>query len=158
MTLTRFTKRALRGTAVIAAAVAAVALASPAWAYQEFQINMDNCNSDNQSGDTCVYTTVADNKDGLTVQFVSSPDMCSDIIAHISTDSGSGMKELGADRVSPGHGGKQYGIPKPANGGSVSTISVHANGITGGCNTGGLLMWSGTLITENTGYALPPKP
>lgn len=158
MTLTRLARPALRGTAVIAAAVAAVALAGPAWAYQEFQINMDNCNSDNQSGDTCVYTTVANNNDGLTVQFVSSPDMCSDIIAHISTDSGSGMKELGADRVSPGHGGKQYGIPKPANGGKYSTISVHANGIEGGCNTGGLLMWSGTLIAENTGYALPPKP
>jgi hypothetical protein len=119
--------------------------------------DQDTCNADNQSGDTCVYTTVANNNDGLTVQFVSSPDMCSDIDVHISTDAGGGMRELGADRVSPGHGGKQYGIPKPANG-KYSTISVHANGIDGGCNTGGLLMWSGTLIAENTGYALPPKP
>jgi hypothetical protein len=158
MMRTRMTKSALRCAAVFSTVVAAVALAGPAWAYQEFAINMDTCNSDNQSGDACVYTTVADNNDGLTVQFVSSPDMCSDIIAHISTDSGTGMKELGSDRVSPGHGGRQYGIPKPANGGKYSTISVHANGIEGGCNTGGLLEWSGTLIAENTGYSLPPKP
>ena len=157
MTLTRLAKPALRGAAVFGAVVAAVALASPAWAYQEFQINMDTCNADNQSGDTCVYTTVANNNDGLTVQFISSPDMCSDIIAHISTDAGNGMRELGADRVSPGQGGKQYGIPKPAGGGKYSTISVHANGIEDGCNTGGLLMWSGKLIAENTGYALPPQ-
>jgi hypothetical protein len=165
MTLIPLRKPLFRGAAAAAAVVAAVALAGPAWAYQEFQINMDNCNADNQSGDACVYTTVANNTSGLVVQFVSSPDMCSDIIVHISANWGSdsAMHELplvgpgGGDRVSPGHGGQQYSIPKPANGGNTSTISVHANGIEGGCNTGGLLMWSGTLIAENTGYALPPK-
>ena len=161
MTLIPLRKPLFRGAAAAAAGVAAVALAGPAWAYQEFQINMDNCNADNQSGDACVYTTVANNTSGLVVQFVSSPPpgMCSDIIADISANWGSdsAMHELGSDQVSPGQGGKQYNIPKPANGGSVSTISVHAHGIEGGCNKGGLLMWSGTLIAENTGYALPPK-
>jgi hypothetical protein len=153
------TRRAvLRGAAAAgAAALAALGLASPASAYQEVPIFMNTCNSDNQSGDACVFTTVVPNKGGISVQFVSATDMCSDILAHVIAVDPQ-PHELGVDRVAPGRGGKQYGIPKPANGGGNSGISVHANGIEGGCNTGGLLQWGGKLIITNFGYGLPPAP
>jgi hypothetical protein len=153
MTLNRLTKPTLRGAAGLGAVVAAVALAGPAYAHQQIPIFMDTCNSDNQSGDDCVFTTVVENKGGIDVQFVSGDDMCSNVVAHIISDSPQ-PHEIGQDTLTPGHGGKQYGIPKAASGNSG--VSVHVNGIPGGCNTGGLQEWSGQLVVNNYGYSLPP--
>src|SRR4051794_22223227 len=87
-----------------AAVVAALGLAAPASAYQEFQIFENTCNADGQDCETGVYTTtVKMNPAGISVGFVSSPDMCSDIIAKISIDMPQ-PHEIGQGRVSPGHG------------------------------------------------------
>jgi hypothetical protein len=139
------------------AVVAAIGLASPASAYQEFQIFENTCNSDGQDCDTGVYTTVVKmNPAGISVGFVSSPDMCSDIIAKISIDMPQ-PHEIGQGRVSPGRGTPQFAIPASlANNAGYIGVSVHAVGVTGGCNTGGLLEWSGKLVVENSGYSLPP--
>jgi hypothetical protein len=152
---TRRCKTVLGGAA--AAVVAALGLAAPASAYQEFQIFENTCNSDRQDCDTGVYTTtVKMNPAGISVGFVSSPDMCSDIIAKISIDSPQ-PHEIGEGRVSPGHGTPQFPIAANlANNAGYVGVSVHAVGITGGCNTGGLLEWSGKLVVEDNGYSLPP--
>jgi hypothetical protein len=146
------------GGAVAVAVVTALGLAGPASAYQEFQIFENTCNSDRQDCDTGVYTTTVENKGGVIVQFVSSPDMCSDIIAKIGIDTPQ-PHFIGQDRVSPGHGGHQYQIPKSnANAAGYTGVYVHAVGVTGGCNKGGLQEWSGKLTVENVGYGLPPAP
>ena len=44
--------------------------------------------------------------------------------------------------------GKKYFIGGNAHGSSA--VYVHANGHTGGCNTGGLLEWAGTLHVDGT--------
>lgn len=144
----------LRSTcAATIAAVAALTLASSAAAEEDRQIFMNNCNADNQSGDTCVFTTVVkNNPEGIYVQFISSPDMCSDITANI----GVGEPQphiIGADLVRPGQAGARYYIPGS---GGYATVYVHPTGHTGGCNTGGLAEWAGTLHVENRGYSLPP--
>ncbi len=143
--------------ATTAAVVAALGLASPASAYQEFQIFENGCNPDSQDCDTAVYTTMVKmNPAGISVGFVSSPDMCSDIIAKISIDEPQ-PHEIGQGQVSPGHGTPQFGIPASlANSAGYIGVSVHAVGVTGGCNTGGLLEWAGKLVVENNGYSLPP--
>ena len=154
----RSRKTVFGGAAASAAVVvAAVGLASPASAYQEFQIFESTCNSDVQDCDTGVYTTsVKMNPAGISAGFVSSTDMCSDIIAKISVDEPQ-PHEIGEARVSPGHGTPQFGIPANlANGAGYVGVSVHAVGITGGCNTGGLQQWAGKLVIENSGYSLPP--
>jgi hypothetical protein len=153
MTLNRLTKPTLRGAAVFGTVVAAVALASPAYAHEQIPIFMDNCNSDDQSGDACVFTTSVPNKGGIDVQFVSGEDMCSNVVAHIISDSPQ-PHEIGQDTLTPGHGGKQYGIEKAPNGNSG--VSVHVNGIPGGCNNGGLQQWSGQLVVNNYGYSMLP--
>lgn len=134
----------------------ALAVAGPAAAEQDFQIFQNNCNADNQNGDACVYTTaVKNNPDGIYVQFISSPDMCSKITARI----GVGEPQphfVGDDQLSPGQAGSRYYIAGPGNSAGYTTVFVHANGHTGGCNTGGLLEWSGTLHVEDRGYSLPP--
>jgi hypothetical protein len=148
-----------RVIAFAAALCAALALASPASAAQDYPISVDNCNADFQDCDThIVHVAVPMAAMGIYVRFVSSPDMCSDIIARIGTDVPQ-PRILGEDRVPPGKAGKMYPITtKDANGAKVVDISVHAIGITGGCNTGGLLMWSGKLVVEHFGYVLPPPP
>jgi hypothetical protein len=136
----RFADRLLHSACAAAFAVAtALALAGPAAAEQDLQIFQNNCNADNQSGDDCVYTTVVkNNPDGIYVQFISSPDMCSKITAHIGV--GEPQPHLiGADLVAAGY----------------NSVYVHANGHTDGCNTGGLLEWSGTLHVEDRGYSTP---
>jgi hypothetical protein len=144
------------GAAASAAVVAALALASPASAgpplVEEFPIFENTCNSDRQDCDRAVWITVIKNYQGLKLQFESSPDMCSDIIAKIGSDLPQ-PHFVGQDRVSPGGVTPAIFIPgAPANqggGGYNQGIYVHAVGITGGCNTGGLLEWSGKLIVTH---------
>jgi hypothetical protein len=136
------------------ATVAAMTLASSAAAEEDHPIFLDNCNADNQSGDACVYTTVVkNNADGIYVQFISSPDMCSTITARI----GIGEPQphyIGEDVVGPGQAGAKYYVPAEKPGGNT-TVFVHPTGHTGGCNTGGLAEWAGTLHVEDRGYSLP---
>jgi hypothetical protein len=149
-----FTAGIRRSTCAAAlATVATLILASSAAAVDDRPIFMDNCNSDNQSGDDCVYTTVVPNVDGIYVQFISSPDMCSSITARI----GIGEPQphyIGDDLVGPGQAGTKYFVPAEKPAGS-STVFVHAVGHTGGCNTGGLQEWAGTLHIVDRGYSLP---
>ena len=156
MTPSALSAGCLRSTCAAAvAAVAALTLAGPAAAEEDHQIFLDNCNADNQSGDACVYTTIVkNNPEGIYVQFISSPDMCSNITANI----GVGEPQphiIGADLVSPGQAGTKYYIAGSADPNASATVFVHPTGHTGGCNTGGLAEWAGTLHVENRGYSLP---
>jgi hypothetical protein len=146
----------LRSTCAAAVAtVAALTLASSAAAEEDHQIFLNNCNADNQSGDACVYTAVVkNNPEGIYVQFISSPDMCSNITARI----GVGEPQphyIGEDLVAPGAAGTKYYIAGPGNTVGYTTVFVHPTGHAGGCNTGGLAEWAGTLHVENRGYSLP---
>jgi hypothetical protein len=149
---TRWAHRFLRSACAAAfAGATTVALAGHAAAAQDIQIVEDTCNSDNQTGDACVYTTeVNNNPKGIYVQFTSSPDMCSPITALIGAGEPQ-PHELGHDLLAPGQSGRRYFIAGPGNAAGVSTVFVHATGHKGGCNRGGLLEWSGTLHVEDGG-------
>jgi hypothetical protein len=156
MTSARCANRFLhKGCAAAFAVAAALAFAAPAAAEQDLQIDQSNCNADFQNGDACVYTTaVKNNPDGIYVQFISSPGMCSKITAHIGVGEPQ-PHEIGQDLVGPGQAGSRYYIAGPGNPAGYSTVFVHANGHNGGCNNGGLLEWSGTLHVEDRGYSTP---
>jgi hypothetical protein len=131
------------------AATTALALAAPALAAQDVPIVENTCNADNQSGDDCVFTTIVKNSPvGIYVYFTSSPDMCSKITAHIGVADDPQPHLMGQDLLAPGQTGKKYFIGGNAHGSSA--VYVHANGHTGGCNTGGLLEWAGTLHVDGT--------
>jgi hypothetical protein len=158
MSPSSLTAGCLRSTGAAAvAAVAALTLASSAAAEQDSQIVENTCNSDNQSGDDCVYTTaVKNNPDGIYVQFISSPDMCSNITARV----GVGEPQphiIGENDLAPGQPGTRFYIAGPGNAAGYSTVYVHAVGQNGGCNGGGLAEWAGTLHVEDRGYSEPPK-
>jgi hypothetical protein len=155
MTSSAIAAACLRSTCAAAVtAITALTLAGSAAAEEDRPIFLDNCNADNQSGDACVFTTVVkNNPEGIYVQFISSPDMCSTITARI----GSGEPQphfIGEDVIGPGQAGSRYYIP---GGTDYATVFVHPIGHTGGCNTGGLAEWAGTLHVENRGYSLPPS-
>jgi hypothetical protein len=156
MTCTGSGNRLLHSGCVAAFTIAtALVLASPAAAGQDVEIFENTCNADNQSGDACVYTTaVKNNPDGIYVQFISSPGMCSKITAHIGVGEPQ-PHEIGQDLVAPGQAGGRYYIAGPGNAAGYSSVFIHANGHNGGCNKGGLLEWSGTLHVEDRGYSTP---
>src|ERR1700712_3173340 len=100
MTSTRCANRFIHSAGAAAfAAATALALAGPAAAAQDVQIFENTCNADNQSGDACVYTTIVkNNPEGIYVQFISSPGMCSKITAHIGVGEPQ-PHEIGQDLV-----------------------------------------------------------
>jgi hypothetical protein len=143
------------------AASASVMLAGPASAYTEYPIAVDDCNADFQDcANHIAHVQVPMKAMGINVRFRSAPEpeMCSNIIARLGTDAPT-ERVLGEAQVAPGKATPSFPITtKDANGRPSVDVSVHAIGVEGGCNTGGLLMWSGVLVVESFGYGLPPKP
>jgi hypothetical protein len=82
----------------------------------------------------------------LQVAFVASPDHCSDIIAHLLVD---GVERSRSAPLAPGAstGVLDLGPVSPG----THQVGVQAEGILGGCNTGHLAAWSGTLSVGVSG-------
>lgn len=83
----------------------------------------------------------------LFVEFQANANHCSDMIAHIAVDG----NEWGAGRVGPGQRDGGYFIEVSP---GVHNILVFAEGIEGGCNTGFVSAWGGTLHVETNDDAL----
>ena len=75
----------------------------------------------------------------LTVQFTLGTNGCSDMIAHVIVDG----REWGSDRIGPDKTRTRPFMNPVASG--THTVGVQAEGIVGGCNTGSLGSWDGTL-------------
>lgn len=75
------------------------------------------------------------------VEFTANRNHCADMIAHIIVDG----NEWGSNTVSPGQSDEGYEIPMEK---GDHTIGVQAEGIEGGCNTGSVSAWGGTLHIE----------
>lgn len=149
--------------AATATAVAVLALAAPAPARPPFPIvqavGVANCTQ--AEGQLCPGILSAPPIDPRTptvkVEFTASADHCSEIIARIIVD---GNRWI-SSRLGPGESDGGYNIPL---GPGQHSIGVQGEGITGGCNTGRLASWGGTLRIEEIGDPyrgdgnLPPPP
>ncbi|MBJ8343913.1 hypothetical protein [Antrihabitans sp. YC2-6] len=125
-----------------AAGLSAVAFAAPASAatVTNHPIAVSNCNS---TGQICAErpTVTVNTNSGLKVEFTASRAHCSDMIAHIYIDGA----EWGSAKVGPGQRDGGYFIPVTP---GTHDVSIVAEGVTGGCNTGKLASWAGNLRVE----------
>jgi hypothetical protein len=136
---------------VVAAAITAaalggtLALASPASAALDRYVEVVGCNQPpGQQKCPTVPSVTFDHEGapGVRIAFTANSGHCSDIIANIIVD---GMW-VGGIVVGPGE--RDGGIVVPLAAGS-HTIGVQGEGMTGGCNTGRLDSWGGTLHVED---------
>jgi hypothetical protein len=153
MTTTTRTRRAIARAAVIAAAtsLAALTLASPASADETLigqkYIGIDNCSSEG-SGQICptgtpnsnvIQYSFSANQPSIKVEFTANANHCSDMIAHLYFDG----TEWGSNIVHPGQTDGGYEIPIDRSG--IHFVAVRAEGVLGGCNTGTVSAWGGTI-------------
>jgi hypothetical protein len=140
----------IRTIVAAATAAAALTLAGPIQARPPFPIvqpvGVANCTQ--PEGQLCPGIPSAPPIDARTptvkVAFSASSDHCSAIIAHIFVDG----NEWGSSVVAPGQSDGGHEIPL---GPGQHYIGVQAEGVTGGCNTGRLASWGGTLRIEEIG-------
>lgn len=104
---------------------------------------------------TCLpqQTIPVSTNDILKVRFVASASHCSDIAVDILVNH-SGLPSLGAQRsytgfLAPGASSPEYDLGQ--NRTDVTGLTIWATGQPGGCNTGSLNSWSGTLYVMATG-------
>ena len=135
--------------AIAAAGAAAVALAVPASAKEsllvERYVGINDC-SVVGAGQICPVD--AKNNSNVRTQFLARTNRikveftggsgCSDIIAHVLIGGG----EWGSNRVGPGESNGGYEIPVDP---GLKQVAIQAEGIPGGCNTGSVSAWGGTL-------------
>jgi len=103
----------------------------------------------NSTGQVCspafIATRSVAGASQLTVEYISSPQLCSDLRVSISLD---GVPRLTSNFVGPG------GSTGPLNLGLVSAgshaVTVQGEGRIGGCNLGSLASWGGTLIVSDS--------
>jgi hypothetical protein len=141
--LTRIT--AARTCVVTGAGVAALALASPASAVNLDQyVGVPQCEPATSQLcpqiPTVAFTVL--NERSIKVEFTGNRNGCSDVIAHVFLDG----QEWGSNRVGPGGSDGGYEIPVTS---GRHTIGVQAEGIEGGCNTGVVTAWGGTVHIES---------
>jgi hypothetical protein len=77
-----------------------------------------------------------------TVSFTANTNHCSDIIAHVFIDGA----EFGSDLLEPGETTPEF----PLEDLQPHTVGIQAEGIPGGCNTGHVDAWGGTLHFKGT--------
>jgi hypothetical protein len=152
-------KNALTRAAAITAATGAtaLALASPASAKTYSQAIAVNCPQ--PFSQSCPATgKFAVPADGpLFVSFSGDPGACADINEHIYVNG----VAFGPAQVGPGTTDQGYHVNKsdvPGWPDGKYHIEVRADGVLGGCNTGSMSGWSGTLHVEVGDDAQGPAP
>lgn len=130
---------------VAATGVAALALAGPASAkpyVQDSYIEVPQC----QPATTQLCPQIPTASVGAimspTVSFTANTNHCSDIIAHVFIDG----VEVGSDLLDPGEITPDF----PLEDLQPHTVGIQAEGIPGGCNTGHVDAWGGTLHFKGT--------
>jgi hypothetical protein len=134
-------------TVATTAGIAALALASPASAVSiEQYIEVPQCQP--ATSQVCpqvpeVNFTAGNGTSGefVMVQFTANQNHCADMIAHILLD---GYPQFSAP-VGPG----QTAQRKVFAGGGNHVLGVRAEGIEGGCNTGVVNSWGGTVRIDS---------
>jgi hypothetical protein len=141
------TRKAIARTAVVAAAAGftALALASPASAEKfdkHLAVNCPQPFSQSCPPRSGLKVTALDYS-GLFVTFTADPNppSCAAGKARIFVDG----KEWGSAIVQPGGNDGGYFIPTTP---GPYTVEVQMDGVPGGCNTGSMSGWSGTLHVE----------
>ncbi len=129
-------------TGVIAATIACAGLAleSPATAKPFTQYNyIDVPNCPPPQGQVCgtVPTAYVGAVMAPSVSFTANFNHCSDMIAHVIVDG----QEVGSAQVGAGQSTPFYDLASYRS----HTVGVRAEGVLGGCNTGGVSAWGGTL-------------
>jgi hypothetical protein len=138
----------LRTAGIIAATGAtAVALASPASAgIYDKRIAVDCPQPFSQECPALGATDVPADGD-LFVEFRGDPKACADIIGHILVNG----VEFASGQTGPGQNNfASYinGADVPSWGDGKYHVTMRADGVPGGCNTGSMSGWAGTLHVE----------
>jgi hypothetical protein len=142
--------RSVVGTlaAITATGCAALVLAGPASAgplVLDEYIEVPKCEPFGKSYQGCaqvVYRQAYIDSPSVKVEFTASSSHCSSIIARVFVDG----REWGSNVVRPGQRDGGYEIPLDRKG--LHKFGVQAEGIPGGCNTGAISSWGGTLHIE----------
>lgn len=134
-----------RTAAIATTSLAAIALAGPASAqpevYTQF-LDVPDCKS---TGQVCgvvpkVFVTAVE---AVSAMYIAGGG-CSDAIAHIII----GGREVGASRVAPYQSTPLYSARFDSPG--RRSVAVQLEGLPGGCNSGTLSAWQGTVRVEYT--------
>ena len=130
---------------VTATGVAGVALAGPASAkpfVQDSYIEVPQCHPATSQLCPQIPTASIGAIMAPTVTFTANSNHCSDIIAHVFIDG----VEFGSDLLEPGETTPEF----PLEDLQPHTVGIQAEGIPGGCNTGHVDAWGGTLHFKGT--------
>jgi hypothetical protein len=136
-------------TAVTAAATtaAALALAGPASAGIYDKRIAVNCPQPYSQECNAVGESVVPADGDLFVEFRGDPKACADVIGHIYVNG----VEFGSDRTGPARNNFALyinGADVPSWGDGKYHVTMRADGVPGGCNTGSMSGWAGTLHVE----------
>lgn len=138
--------RVVAATAITAAAFSGtLALASPASAALDRYVEVIGCSQPPGQQKCPTVPSVSfdhEGAPGVRIAFTANSSHCSDMIANIIVD---GMW-VGGIVVGPGE--RDGGIVVPLTPGP-HTIAVEGEGLPGGCNTGRLDSWGGTVHVED---------
>jgi hypothetical protein len=139
------------GAAAGAGALVALTLASPASAkpiVTTHYVEVANCVGHSQFCPVNIADapsfTVNNGLFPMVVEFTANQNHCSDMIAHIIVDG----REWGSNVAHPGQSDGGYEIPASP---GKHTIGVQAEGVPGGCNTGYVAAWGGTVAVTVQG-------
>jgi hypothetical protein len=130
-----------------AAGVAALALASPASAGVYDRWIAVDCPKPYSQDCNAVGATAVPAEGDLFVEFRGAPGACADIIGHILVNG----VEFASDQTGPGRNNfatyvNASDVPQwPDNN---YHVTMRADGVLGGCNTGEMSGWAGTLHVE----------
>jgi hypothetical protein len=139
--------RSVAGICVIVTATVAagLALAGPASAkpfVQDSYIEVPQCQPATSQLCPQIPTASVGAVMAPTVSFTANTNHCSDIIAHVFIDG----VEFGSDLLEPGEATPEF----PLEDLQPHTVGIQAEGIPGGCNTGHVDAWGGTLHFKGT--------
>jgi hypothetical protein len=137
-----------RGAATVAATgIAAVALAGPASAgIYDKRIAVDCPQPYSQQCEAAAGNDVPADGD-MFVEFRGDPKACADIIGHIYVNG----VEFASGQTGPGQNNfATYinGADVPSSPDNKYHVAMRADGVLGGCNTGSMSGWAGTLHVE----------
>lgn len=130
---------------VTAAGAGGLALAGPASAkpfVQDSYIEVPQCQPATSQLCPQIPTASVGAIMSPTVSFTANSNHCSDIIAHVFIDG----TEFGSDLLEPGETTPDF----PLEDLQPHTVGIQAEGIPGGCNTGHVDAWGGTLHFKGT--------
>jgi hypothetical protein len=146
---------AIAGTSVMVAVsgFAALPFAPPASADQVDQfVGVAQCERPQTQLCKQIQTVSVETGEGkLYVAFTVNPNDCADIIAKVFIDGA----QVGAERAAPGKTTVYRGREVSP---GTHTVAVQAQGIEGGCNTGFLSAWGGTVHIKRTPPPAPQGP